>query len=913
MKYLIILCTLFSIHSSFVFSQELQLISHDTIASGQAIFTLESHYTLTFDAANNKYATGNFSFTHDFDQQLSVENRTAQGLSDLFLRQEDSLDNLEWVIQIGAPNATTYGQDIQLDSEGNIFVLGFSSSNSLDLDPGPGVFIPTEYFDGYFLSKFSNTGDFIWGKFINTIGPSKFLIDKTDNIILTTNRYHFVSSTETTYSCLVQRLSSLTGSVEWSNEYENDAVTSISDIVNTEDNSLIFTGSFYGEIGFNFLDPLDVHLAEDLNNTFSVKLNSQGEYIWSKSFTGFGGISSNSLFLIDSSLFLTGSFKGTFDFDLNSGEHILSTGLNYASYVLKMNLSGDFDWVNIWDGLGTSTSFNSIQKDDEDNLYLAGNAVDNVNGIGDLHPGFAIDPHGANSSFLMKLDSEGTYIWSKSFPSYNSGSELTKIWLKGNHLYFSSPVSFSTNVSFDTSVVLDVALDASTGFGCNLLKKYSIYADPCSNFTYDLLPSRDKSCTELGSISVLPLNGEPPFQYTWADYPLNNSSIQYLDSLHPTSVTITDANGCEITINAIINGPEHPFSSDMKGNLVLVPFRTGFVSDGLIVHVFNDGCVPTDGKIKLVLSPLIELVDASVEPNEIEGDTLIWNFEQGTFSSEHFVADLDFLVTQDAQIGDTALLILILESNLPDANESNNTRYHFVPIVNGYDPNDIQVSPQGVCEELYVDKNERLTYVIRFQNTGNAEAVHISVLNEIDSSLDISSLRVIGKSFEDLAVEILQENWIKFHMDSIMLPDSAGFGDDSKGYIIYEIWPKASVNDDVEFYNQAQIYFDFNPPIITNQLMNTLIDSLPDCPNSSGLDVVETSLNESFQIFPNPTNGKIYVVNPTQENLKIYNVNGLFLIEHKKVNQIDELDLHHFSQGIYFVYVGESVYRFAKN
>lgn len=83
-------------------AQHLEFKSLKVIPSGYAVFTSESLYNLTWDDTKNRYSTGSFSGTFDFDLSLNENILESYGEADLFVKKEDSLGNLLWVRQIGA-------------------------------------------------------------------------------------------------------------------------------------------------------------------------------------------------------------------------------------------------------------------------------------------------------------------------------------------------------------------------------------------------------------------------------------------------------------------------------------------------------------------------------------------------------------------------------------------------------------------------------------------------------------------------------------------------------------------------------------------------------------------------------------------------------------------------------------------
>jgi len=206
---------------------------------------------------------------------------------------------------------------------------------------------------------------------------------------------------------------------------------------------------------------------------------------------------------------------------------------------------------------------------------------------------------------------------------------------------------------------------------------------------------------------------------------------------------------------------------------------------------------------------------------------LTWDFSNWDNSTTQFLSTLNFQVDTFANIGDRICFEVKITPTVGDADSLNNTKNYCFNVVNSYDPNDKQVYPQGVCKENYTLKDKPLTYTVRFQNTGNAEAIDIYILDTLSTYLNPNSVRVIGGSHKPLITEVLNNNILKFRFDNINLPDSTSNLKGSQGYVTYEVSPYIGLNNETVINNGAAIYFDFNKPVLTNKTKNTLTDVLP--------------------------------------------------------------------------------------
>jgi uncharacterized repeat protein (TIGR01451 family) len=100
-----------------------------------------------------------------------------------------------------------------------------------------------------------------------------------------------------------------------------------------------------------------------------------------------------------------------------------------------------------------------------------------------------------------------------------------------------------------------------------------------------------------------------------------------------------------------------------------------------------------------------------------------------------------------------------------------------------YDPNDKSVSPIGTGNNGGILlSQDRLDYLIRFQNIGTAAAQNVIILDTISSHIDINSIRITGYS-HPYKIEILNGNIMKFKFANIYLPDSNTNEPESHGFI----------------------------------------------------------------------------------------------------------------------------------
>ncbi|MFC6996235.1 DUF7619 domain-containing protein [Rufibacter roseus] len=150
-----------------------------------------------------------------------------------------------------------------------------------------------------------------------------------------------------------------------------------------------------------------------------------------------------------------------------------------------------------------------------------------------------------------------------------------------------------------------------------------------------------------------------------------------------------------------------------------------------------------------------------------------------------------------------------------------------LPITDSYDPNDKQVSPQGISQRHYIKENQDLEYLVRFQNTGTDVAYNVIIKDTINDNLDIASLRVGSASHPfTYTVSGKGKPVITFTFRNINLPDHKTNEPGSHGFVKFSIAQNLDNPKGTVITNKADIYFDYNSPIITNEVFNIIGDTV---------------------------------------------------------------------------------------
>jgi hypothetical protein len=320
--------------------------------------------------------------------------------------------------------------------------------------------------------------------------------------------------------------------------------------------------------------------------------------------------------------------------------------------------------------------------------------------------------------------------------------------------------------------------------------------------------------------------------------------------------------------------------------------RPGFNTTYQIVYT-NVGTTQLSGDITFEFDDgKMQFLSASEAVNAQTASSLTFNFTNlSPFETRTIDLGFNVFPPPTTNIDDILVLTATINPITGDETPGDNIYNLRQTVIGSYDPNDIRVL-EG--EEILIDDIDKyLHYIIRFQNTGTASAINVRVEHVLDSKLDWTTMQLQSLSHAG-QVEITNGNNVEFIFDNINLPDSTTDEPNSHGYITFKIKPKSDVMIGDVISGTASIYFDFNPPIITNTATTTIIQRL---------SVEEFEANK-VSIYPNPTNGRLNI--KTKNNIKtilVYDLNGRLLInkELNENNSNHELDVSDLSSGFYFL------------
>lgn len=307
----------------------------------------------------------------------------------------------------------------------------------------------------------------------------------------------------------------------------------------------------------------------------------------------------------------------------------------------------------------------------------------------------------------------------------------------------------------------------------------------------------------------------------------------------------------------------------------LVPARPGFEASYRLVYR-NKGNQTVSGTISLEYDEdKLDFLNSTVTPDNQSSGLLNYNFSNLN-PFEIRTIELSFEVnaptdTPPVNIGDNLPFSAQIDIG-EDENPNDNSFELNQEVVGSFDPNDIaclqgeSVAPEMIGEELH--------YRIRFENTGNFPAERVVVAMPINpEDYEVSSFQLLNTSHEVQARVV--DNTAEFFFEEIDL------GPNEEGDILFSIKSLESLQIGDSVMSYADIYFDYNYPITTNEAVTTF-------------EIMRTKEVElsSVSIFPNPATTQFMIQSDYKINsVEIYDVAGRLI-------QVSKLNSNQSSQNI---------------
>ena len=143
-----------------------------------------------------------------------------------------------------------------------------------------------------------------------------------------------------------------------------------------------------------------------------------------------------------------------------------------------------------------------------------------------------------------------------------------------------------------------------------------------------------------------------------------------------------------------------------------------------------------------------------------------------------------------------------------------------------------------------------------------------------------------------MSPEWLAPGVVRFNFNSIFLPDSAADEARSHGFVRFSIKLDAGLPAGTQIKNKGYIYFDANPPVVTNTTLNTL---------QATTNTNTVIAANDVKVYPNPASDKIIIENLQGGKLQLMAITGAVLIDQEITGNKTTIGINEFPNGVYIL------------
>ena len=303
--------------------------------------------SVAIDGNGNVYTTGEFRDTVDFDPGPGTFNLISDGNTDAFIQKLDSSGIFKWAISIGG-NSIDVGKSIATDESGYVYTVG-QFFGTVDFNPSLDTSYLTSTIGGYgFIQKLDSNGNFVWAVANGGVGNC-LALDDNANLHITgyfNNTQDFDPGLDSSFlssmgskDIYVQKLDS-SSNFFWAVSFGSSSIYAEEGNSITVDSlgNVYSIGQFQDTVDFDPGIGVTNLTSEGWMDIYVQKLSDSGSFIWTiafgQSFYDYG----ESISVDDAgSVYATGYFHNTIDFDPGPGINNVSSNGNQDIFIQKLD------------------------------------------------------------------------------------------------------------------------------------------------------------------------------------------------------------------------------------------------------------------------------------------------------------------------------------------------------------------------------------------------------------------------------------------------------------------------------------------------------------------------------------------------------------------------------------------------
>jgi uncharacterized repeat protein (TIGR01451 family) len=470
----------------------------------------------------------------------------------------------------------------------------------------------------------------------------------------------------------------------------------------------------------------------------------------------------------------------------------------------------------------------------------------------------------------------------------NNGAVVVTVQTNGT--LSGNPISVTTTNTRNLSIANGVRLNAFVDYNGNGTQENGEPNFTNGSFQYQL--------NDNGTIhNIISSSGE---HYLYETNPINSYDFGY--TINPayagqytvapsaySNVTVANGSGI-VTYNFAVT--QVPFSDLGIYIYSWIPPRPGFTYENYITFFNYGNQTIASGTVTFTKGNNVSILTVSPTASTTTANGFTYNFTNLLpGESRTITVFMQVPTIPTVNLGDLVTNSASITIPANDININNNSSSLTQTIVGSYDPNDKAESHGPQIQHSTFSANDYLTYTIRFENTGTAEAINIRVNDVLNADLDETTVRMVTAS-HPYVLDRVGSN-LTWRFDGVNLePSIPGNSVIGHGYIVFQVKPKAGYAIGDVIPNTANIYFDFNPAIVTNTWTTEFVLQLS--------NPEFTAMN--FDYYPNPVKNSLIISSESIiDHIEIYSVLGQKVKSVKMDGIQTEINLSELTRGLYLV------------
>ena len=619
-----------------------------------------------------------------------------------------------------------------------------------------------------------------------------------------------------------------------------------------------------------------------------------------------------------------------------------------VDYYARETVTGDCDNIYYIDLVGLGNCDNAYSCDDAQLICNAlGSPVVNVSDNSTATAGNDYGCLGSNprnpSWFYIPIDSDGTLvldIYQNSLPDFTGQNQDIDYVIYGP--FTSSTVGCSAGITQSNIVdcgfaavspEIAVIPNALAGEFYLLMTSNWSQSPGYMKFEIGTGTTASVSCDGLRLEAFLDANangaldtGEVPFPLGTFGWDLNMSGMlhqvtaptgsytiyeQDPANVYDTSFTVLPQYASNYMVTpASVNGLTVPTGS----GTTLVPFavqtiqdyddlatyivpletpRPGFTYTERVYYSNLGTTAVTGAAVAFTYDPQVSVVTISDPLATDSGTAVNLSVDLQPFQTGFFDVQMQVPVIPTINLGDVVINTSSIAGAPSDIDSSNNAATSAQTVIGSYDPNDKMESRGERVDVTTWVQEDWMYYTVRFQNDGTAPAVNVRIEDTLEPTLQADTFQMLESSHPVVTDRV--GNQITWRFNNIQLVDSSVDLAASQGFVYFKVRSAPGMVNGSTIQNDAEIYFDFNPAIITNNFTTTFEIPL-------GISDLNAA---SFAMYPNPASGRVVITLGSLQDasMTIVDLRGRITLSRKLEQTTSSIDVSDFAPGVYLVTV----------